>query len=76
MSHPAPIRHADPETDKRAALKLAGSASHKADVADSTRNNAIRFAADHGASLREIAASTGLSHMTVKRILERSASKS
>ena len=75
MSHPAPIRRADPETDKRAALKLAAAASNKADVAESTRNNAIRFAAEQGASLREIAASTGLSHMTIKRILERSASE-
>jgi DNA-binding transcriptional regulator LsrR (DeoR family) len=74
MSHPAPIRHGDPETDKRAALRLASAAAHKADVAESTRNNAIWFAAEQGASLREIATSTGLSHMTVKRILERSAS--
>jgi DNA invertase Pin-like site-specific DNA recombinase len=76
MSHPAPIRHADPEIDKRAALKLASAAAHKADLAESTRNNAIRFAAEQGASLREIAANTGLSHMTVKRILERSPSES
>lgn len=75
MSHPAPIRHSDPETDKRAALKLASAAAHKVDVAEATRNNAIRFAAEQGASLREIAAGTGLSHMTVKRILERSASE-
>ena len=75
MSHPAPTRHADTETDKRAALKLATAAAHKADVAESTRNNAIRFAAEQGASLREIAAGTGLSHMTVKRILERSESE-
>ena len=71
MSHPAPIRSSDPETDKRAALKLAAAAAHKAGVAESSRDNAIRFAAEHGASLREIAAGTGLSHTTVKRILDR-----
>ncbi|MGH3848446.1 MAG: hypothetical protein ACRDRT_01880 [Pseudonocardiaceae bacterium] len=75
MSHPATKRHADSETDKRVALKLAAAAAQRADVAEATRNNAIRFAADQGGSLREIAAGTGLSHMTVKRILDRSASE-
>jgi len=71
MTPCAPTRSSDPETDKRAALKLAAAAAHKAWVAESSRNNAIRFAAEHGASLRGIAAGTGLSHTTVKRILDR-----
>ena len=67
----APARPADTEGDKRRVLKLAASAARRADVAQSSRNNAIRFAADAGASLREIAAATGVPHMTVKRIIEK-----
>jgi DNA-binding NarL/FixJ family response regulator len=70
MSRNPPTRAADPEGDKRRALKLAATASQRADVAQTSRNNAIRFAADSGASLREIAAATELSHMTVKRIVD------
>ena len=65
------VRAADPEGDKRRALKLAATASHQADLAETSRNNAIRFAADAGASLREIATVTALAHMTVKRIVDR-----
>ncbi|MHB1534310.1 MAG: hypothetical protein ACYC1D_06805 [Acidimicrobiales bacterium] len=71
MSRNPPSRPADPEGDKRRALKLAAAASHRADLAETSRNNAIRFAADAGASLREIAAVTELPHMTVKRIVDR-----
>jgi DNA invertase Pin-like site-specific DNA recombinase len=71
MSRNPPSRMTDPEGDKRRALKLAATASHRADLAETSRNNAIRFAADAGASLREIAAATELPHMTVKRILDR-----
>jgi hypothetical protein len=70
MSRNPPTRAADPEADKRRALKLAATASQRADLAETTRNNAIRFAADAGASLREIAAATDLPHMTVKRIVD------
>lgn len=71
MTHPAPYRQGDPDTDKKAALRLARRANERADVAETTRNNAIRFASDAGASLREIAEATGMPHMTVKRIIER-----
>ena len=71
MSRNAPTRAADLEGDKRRALKLAATAAHRADLAETSRNNAIRFAADAGASLREIAAATELPHMTVKRIVDR-----
>ena len=71
MSRKPPSRAADPEGDKRRALKLAATASHGAGLAQTSRNNAIRFAADAGASLREIATATELPHMTVKRIVDR-----
>jgi hypothetical protein len=71
MSRNPPTRVADPEGDKRRALRLAATASHRADLAETSRNNAIRFASDTGASLREIAAATDLPHMTVKRIVDR-----
>ena len=67
----APTRPVDPERDKSNALYLAKYATEKAHVEETTRNNAIRFAADEGASLREIADATGLPHMTVKRIIDR-----
>jgi hypothetical protein len=71
MTRNPPTRAADPEGDKRRALKLAATAAHRADLAETSRNNAIRFAADAGASLREIATITELPHMTVKRIVDR-----
>lgn len=71
MSRNPPTRAVDLEGDKRRALRLAANASHRADLAETSRNNAIRFAADAGASLREIAAATELPHMTVKRIVDR-----
>ena len=71
MTHPPPKRPVDPVRDKKNALRLAATAVSRADVAESTRDNAIRFAADSGASLREIAAATGLATMTVKRIVDR-----
>jgi hypothetical protein len=70
MSRNPPTRAAGLEGDKRRALKLAATASKRADLAQTSRNNAIRFAADTGASLREIAAATDLPHMTVKRIVD------
>jgi hypothetical protein len=71
MNRNPPIRVADAEGDKRRALKLAATASQRSDLAETSRNNAIRFAADAGASLREIAAATDLPHMTIKRIVDR-----
>ena len=43
----------------------------KADEMERNKEVAIRFAAERVASLREIADATGVSHMTVKRIVER-----
>lgn len=52
-------------------LKLVRYAARTADVATSKRDAAIREAHRAGASLRDIAAESGISHMTVKRIIER-----
>ncbi len=52
-------------------LKLVRYAARTADVATSKRDAAIREAHRAGASLRDIAAESGISHMTVKRIVER-----
>ena len=53
-------------------LKLVRYAARSAGVAGGKRDAAIREAHRAGASLRDIAAESGMSHMTVKRILERS----
>jgi len=52
-------------------LKLVRYAARSAGVATSKRDAAIREAYRAGASLRDIAAESGLSHMTVKRLIER-----
>lgn len=52
-------------------LKLVRYAAHNADVATSKRDAAIREAHRAGASLRDIATESGISHMTVKRIVQR-----
>ena len=52
-------------------LRLVRYAARTADVASTKRDAAIREAHRAGASLRDIAAESGLSHMTVKRIIER-----
>jgi DNA-binding NarL/FixJ family response regulator len=53
-------------------LKLVRYAARNADVAATKRDAAIREAHRAGASLRDIAAESGISHMSVKRIVERS----
>lgn len=53
-------------------LKLVRYAAKNADVATSKRDAAIREAHIAGASLRDIAHESEISHMSVKRILERS----
>lgn len=68
---PTPRSVRDPEGDKRRALGQAAYTARKVDAAEHSRRAAVRFAAEVGASLREIAEATGLSHMTVKRMLER-----
>ena len=54
-------------------LKLVRYAARSAGVATSKRDAAIREAHRAGASLRDIAAESGISHMTIKRIVERGA---
>ena len=54
-------------------LKLVRYAARNAGVAKSKRDAAIREAHRAGASLRDIAAESGISHMTIKRIVERGA---
>jgi transposase len=52
-------------------LKLVHYAARNAGVAANKRDAAIRAAHRAGASLRDIAAESGMSHMTVKRIVGR-----
>jgi len=52
-------------------LQLVHYAAHEADVATGKRDAAVREAHRAGASLRDIAAKSGISHMSVKRIVER-----
>lgn len=61
------------DATQRNMLKLVRYAAENADVATTKRDAAIREAHRAGASLREIAAESGVSHMSVKRIVERSA---
>jgi hypothetical protein len=61
------------DTTNTQLLKLVRYASRNASVAASKRDAAIREAYRAGASLRAIAAEGGLSHMSVKRIVERRA---
>lgn len=61
------------DTTQTNMLKLVRYAAKNADVATTKRDAAIREAHRAGASLREIAAESGVSHMSVKRIVERSA---
>lgn len=62
-----------PESKQENLLKLVRYAAENADVASSKRDAAIREAYRSGSSLREIADASGISHMTVKRIVERTA---
>ena len=62
-----------PDDTQTHLLQLVRYAARRAGVATSKRDAAIREAHRAGTSLREIAAESGLSHMTVKRIVERGA---
>lgn len=62
-----------PESTRENLLKLVRYATENADVASSKRDAAIREAHRAGSSLREIADASGISHMTVKRTVERTA---
>ena len=59
------------DTTRANLLKLVRYAAENAQVAETKRDAAVREAHRAGASLREIAAAGGISHMTVKRIVER-----
>lgn len=60
------------ETTQTNLQKLVRYATKSADVATSKRDAAIREAHRAGASLRDIANESEISHMSVKRIIERS----
>jgi transposase-like protein len=60
------------DTTNTQLLKLVRYAARTADVAATKRDAAIREAYRAGLSLRDIAAESGISHMSVKRIVERS----
>ncbi|HEX9684179.1 MAG TPA: hypothetical protein VGA13_13945 [Acidimicrobiales bacterium] len=59
------------DTTQTNLLKLVRYAAENADVATSKRDAAVREARRAGASLRDIAAESGISHMSVKRIIDR-----
>lgn len=59
------------DTTSTRLLRLVRYAAHNADVATSKRDAAIREARRAGASLREIARESEMSHMSVKRIVDR-----
>jgi DNA-binding NarL/FixJ family response regulator len=59
------------DTTNTELLKLVRYAARTANVATTKRDAAIREARRAGLSLRDIAAESGISHMSVKRIVER-----
>jgi hypothetical protein len=61
----------DETTQIRRLLKLVRYAARSVGVAVSKRDAAIREAHRAGASLRDIADESGLSHMSIKRIVDR-----
>jgi DNA-binding NarL/FixJ family response regulator len=64
------IETTGPEASRRL-LQLVSHGARNADRAVASRDAAIREAHRAGASLRDIAEVAGVSHMTVKRIVER-----
>lgn len=57
------------ETKKRNALKAVGQAAQNLERAEREHRNAMRFASEAGASLRDIADAASVSHQTVKNVL-------
>ena len=68
---PTDHTRSDPDGDRRRVLKHATDRARKAAEAIAARDNAIHLAREAGASLREISEATGIPHVTVKRILDR-----
>ncbi len=68
------IETTGPDAAKRL-LRLVQYGGQNADRAVASRDAAIREAQRAGASLRDIAEVAGVSHMTVKRIVERQPAK-
>lgn len=66
------LRAMAPATVQPIILRRAGRAAAKAIEAVAVRDDLIQTAGRSGCSLRAIAEATGLSHMTVKRIVARS----
>ena len=64
------------DDDKTTALRHAKRLAERLDKLDQEMRGTIRLCSSTGTSLREIAEVTGLSHMTVKRILEREPARS
>lgn len=58
----------DREADRANALNLVESTAAKFRRAEAQRDAVIRYARDHGASLRQIADRVGISHATVRAI--------
>ncbi len=58
------------DVNRRQAVKLVARAAERLRKAQSEQRSTIRFASEVGASLREIAGAAGVSHMTVKTMLE------
>ena len=59
------------DTTQTRLLKLVHYAAQNANIATTKRDAAIREAHRAGVSLRDIAAESGISHMSIKRIVER-----
>jgi DNA-binding NarL/FixJ family response regulator len=58
-------------TETTTAIRKAAAAALRQVMATTARDEAIKAASTAGASLREIAEATRLSHMSVKRIVDR-----
>ena len=68
------IGHISGERRKEVTLKAVAKLANATNERLAQRDAAIRLASSEGASLRELADAAGMSHMTIKRILERDTS--
>lgn len=72
MPNPTPITKKNLDAAKDRALRQAARTAEKWREAEDAKNGMIQMCAELGASLREISDATGIPHMTVKRIIDRS----